>query len=368
MATDLCKTDLGTGSGAARYPLLADGKDLLIVKHPKAWLGTGGGKNMIVTPDKEYFSQAVVWGEQDSSSADSEMFANNADAAAMQGQLLNLRNDKTAGIYGGSGTANCWVQGHRPLFAYWARSYPPYRIKADPNINGVTLGTTMELGASWKLLRFNFRALPVGLPTIHHAYWRIWNPSCLYVKDTPLKPYAVEAYTYLHSGAGVMRYKFSSEIHTPKWHESSGYGEADIAGVANEGRGGGWTDDVNDARWMKYDIWDSHNGVAAPAARNFYGQERLRIYAKNGFGGTPTADPYFADVEITGNGLTSLKNALKDRAPIWAHCGFPVADAQSAGTFNNVYMDGQVPRSTLFVYCSRLELRIDVTWTLFYAT
>ena len=49
MATDLCKTDLGTGSGAARYPLLADGKDLLIVKHPKAWLGTGGGKNMIVT-------------------------------------------------------------------------------------------------------------------------------------------------------------------------------------------------------------------------------------------------------------------------------------------------------------------------------
>ena len=162
VATALCKTDLKTGSEAARYPLVADGSHLFIIKHESEWTN----KALRLTPTEEYFSQAVTWAED--SAYDTQMGSNNQAALAMQERLAAIRDAKTV---------DSWIEGHRPLFAYWARSFPPYRIKADANIDYNKLYRTMELASCWRLLKFSFLGLPAGLVTGLTAWWRVWNPS-----------------------------------------------------------------------------------------------------------------------------------------------------------------------------------------------
>ena len=99
----------------------------------------------------------------------------------------------------------------------------------------------MELGSCWKLLRFNLFGLPTGLLSSFSAYWRVWNPSCVETWDlSPLgQGPEIYAQTYLHYGAGVMRYRFDNAVQPPNFHQATvngvGYGEADIAAVAKRG-------------------------------------------------------------------------------------------------------------------------------------
>ncbi|MBQ2629420.1 MAG: hypothetical protein IJG13_07065 [Kiritimatiellae bacterium] len=351
MAANLCKTDLGTGSGAERYPLIAGGSHFLVVKHLTAWTH----KNLIATPAVEDFAQGVTWGEETSQHSDIALPEADADARALQTRLANIRDGLTA---------ESWYEGHKPLYAYWARAYPPYRIRIDTAINSTTLYNTMELGASWNLLRFNLYALPTGLLSNLEAWWRVWNPSC--IEDLDMTPgggaHVVRAQTYLHNGAGVMRYNFSSSIQPPKYHQGTGYGEVNLASIANESHG---SDYAANSNCLHYDIYNSHNGVAS-TANNYYGEERIRIWASDGTGGIPSATPYYVDAPITGNGLASLKSAIKQGKSVWAHIGIPTLDAQSAeGTGSSSYLQGQSPRSTLFLYCSRIELRLRVSWDTF---
>ena len=346
---NLNKTNLGTGSGAARYPLIADGSNLLIIKHKSVWTD----KEFIVTPAEEYFSQAVTWGTQ--SNYSTVLGSNNSDALSMQSRLAAIRDRKTT---------SSWYEGHKPMFAYWARSFPPYRIQSDSGINSTTLKTTMELGSCWKLLRFNLFGLPTGRLSSFSAYWRVWNPSCVETWD--ISPQGLQpihyAQTWLHNGAGVMRYCFSSTVQPPNFHQSTGYGEADIAAVSNEGHGS----DYSNFESHKYDIFNAHNGVAATSSsNNFYGKEQTYLYYKKDGNGQIDSAHYYADIPITGDGLTSLKNAIKDRTAIWAHCGFPTLDAQSAVSHNSASYSGQRPYSCIFIYCSRLELRLVASWAKF---
>ena len=348
MAVNLNKTNLGTGSGAARYPLIADGSNLLIIKHTSAWTN----REFIVTPAEEYFSQAVTWGEQ--YAWGQVMYENDSDAREMQNRLAAIRDRK--GV-------NSWYEGHKPMFAYWARSFPPYRINIDPNINTTTVANTMELGSCWKLLRFNLFGLPTGLLSSFSAYWRVWNPSCIETWDT--RPEGLQpifyAQNYLHAGAGVMRYQFDSTVKPPNFHQATGYGEADIAAAANEGKGGDYTNFSH----HPYDIYNSHLGVAATNnSYKYYGKEQTYLYYKT-TNNQQDSSAYFADIPITGNGLTSLKNAIKGGNAVWAHCGFPTLDAQSAMYRNGGYLAGQRPFSCLFIYCSRLELRLVASWSRF---
>lgn len=352
MATTLCKTDKGTGSGAARYPLLATaGSHLLIVKHASAWTN----KNLVVTPAAESYAQAVTWGEEDNYHSGIVLAEADADARNLQTRLGNLRDAMTA---------ESWQTGHKPLYAYWARAYPPYRIRIDTAINSTTLYNTMELGSSFQLLRFNIYALPTGLLSSFSAWWRIWNPSC--IEDLDMTPgggaHVVRAQNYLHNGAGVLRYNFSSSIQPPKYHQGTGYGEINLASIANESHG---SDFAANSNCKRYDIYNSHNGVAS-TAHDYYGEERIRIWASDGTGGVPSTTPYYVDAPITGNGLASLKAAIAGGKGVYAHIGIPNLDAQSAeGTGTSSYLQGQSPRSTLFLYASRLELRLRASWDVF---
>lgn len=334
------------------YHMVSGGGHLLVIRHTGVWVDNNP-KDLLITPSEEYFSQAVTWAI-DYNYANT-MGVDDEAARTMAQRLATIRDAKTT---------SSWKEGHRPLFAYWSRSCPPYRIKADANIDSTKLFRTIELGSCWRLLRFGFRGLPTGMGSVFKAWWRVWNPSCL--ADTDLGGlglnHTVEAWTQLHNGAGVMRYKFDGEIHAPKFHQDAPdgvatYGEADIAAIANQGNGNGYSSNSN---CILYDIWGGHNGVASASNNvNYHGYEHIRIWAQNGSGGFPVRTPYYADIPITGKGLASLKAALTSgKGAVWAHCGFPTADAMSAVSG----MNGMSPGATFLIYCSRLELRISVSW------
>lgn len=348
MATKLCKTDKGSGSGAARYPLISDGDDLLVIKN--AATSGWSNKELVVTPDEEYYSTAVTYGEQSSYNAGMALGYTNPDALEMQTRLKSIRDAKTT---------ESWKEGHKALFAYWARSYPPYRQKADSSMNATQMMNTMELAANFRLLRFQLRALPIGKLSSFSAYWRVWNPSCIHHHDTSgQNTWSATCFTSLHNtDGGKMYYNFSNEIKPPKFHYGSGHGTADIAGAANCSAG-------NDVTWTytaPYDVWDDRAAHAYPPS-SWPGRNPLRVYVKgSALAGGYDYTPYYADIAITGDGLSSLKEAMKSGGPLWAHCGFPIVDVQSAtGSFG-----GQEQISTILVYASRLELRLVATWSRF---
>lgn len=342
MATPhLRKTDLGSGSGAARYPLICDDDHLLIIQRGgNAWTD----KTLIATPDKEYFFNAVTYGEESGTNYLLDLGQNNADAQALQGRLRGIRDANTT-------TAESWTEGRRALFAYWSRGFPAYRLKLNANetINTQAVMKTMELGTSFRCLRFNFHAFPIGSCSSFRAFWRVWNPSCVLRYFDGM--WETLAYTSLHDGAGVMRYNFAAEMKPPKYHTASGYGTANVVGAANHGE----ANESFHAYLSSYRPWiaasDSANAIAA--------YDAYKTYAQTDY------SPYYADIEITGDGLNSLKAAVKAAAlgggdgRIYAHLGFATTDAQSA-TASGQY--GQKPRSVFLLYVSRVELKIVASW------
>ncbi len=340
MATPhLRKTDLGSGSGAARYPIICDEDHLLIIQ--RGTNTTWSNKELIATPDKEYYSCAVTFGEESSYNANMTLGQNNADALQLQTRLRAIRDAKT--------TAS-WVEGQKALMAYWGRGFPPYRLKVNTNehIDTTAVMNTMELATTFRLLRFNLHALPIGNFQSFRAYWRVWNPSCG-MTDYQLGIYNFDLQSQLHDGAGVLRYRFATEIKPPSYHQSTtggNYGTANIAGNSNQGNTG------YHAYYTTYNPWDGPSTGYAAHKRYLNAQS--------------TTTPYYADIEITGDGLTSLKAAIKGAAigsggdgRVYAHLGFPITDAQSATSGG---MTGQLPRSAIMIFVSRVELKLVATW------
>ena len=146
----------------------------------------------------------------------------------------------------------------------------------------------------------------------------------------------------------MLRYKFSSEKQPPNFYQDTtgGYGTADIASVANQRTASGYY-----AYTTNYNPW---NGPATgyQAHKRYVNSSNVNLQ-------------YYEDIEITGDGLTSLKNAVKaaatggDDGHIYAHLGFPITDAQSE-TSSGQY--GQYPHSVIMIIASRVELKIVATW------
>ena len=169
-----------------------------------------------------------------------------------------------------------------------------------------------------------------------------------------------------------MRYKFSSEMQPPSYHQGTDYGEADVAANAN----GNLSNGAEAGYYcILYDPWNCHSGVASantsPNHYNFYdaGDLHVRIFAPRKQDNSDIdRTPYSVDIPITGNGLASLKSALASRGPIWAHCGFPTVESMCGWTdpgqngLPGLEHWGQEPFQTVFLYCSRLELVIKATW------
>lgn len=337
MATPhLRKTDLGSGSGASRYPLICDDDHLLIIQ--RSGNTTWNNKELVVTPAGEMFANACVFGEQTSYAASSYMGYNDADATAMKNALIGVRDGMTDAS---------WHSGSRALFSYWSRGLPPYRLKVNTNetINSTAVVNTIELATTFRLLKFNLHAFPIGNCTAFKAYWRVWHPSCM-ISTWNGTAYSEDRLSLLNS-AGVMRYKFASVAMPPKFHQDTtggGYGTANIVAVANQGDSG------YHAYTTSYNPWDG------PAAGYAAFKRHLDSSGNN----------YHADIEITGDGLTSLKNVLTDATigggdgHVYAHLGFNIADAQSASS--TYATDGQPPRSVILLWVSRIELRLVATW------
>ena len=344
MAAHLCKTDLQNGkTGAARYPMIADGSHYLIIKKKTSWTN----KEMIATPKEEYFAQVVTRGFH--SDYGYVFYANEPDALTMQRRIGTLRD---------SLTVNDWTAGHRPMFQYWARGFCPHQIKYD------TYKSTeywdmreksmrhMELCAVYKLLGFDLYAFPCGKASSFKAYWRIWNGSAAewgdmirYMQPT------------LHNNANHIYYRFSNTVHPPSFHRDTSefgvsYGVIDTNNRFNQGLTIG---DYPTSWTLPYDPWNVHDGTASGEAPEnkfvLWGQENS----------TNNKKPYYVDIEITGNGLTQLKKCLASGKRVWAHLGYSNNDAQSSvGSYR-----GQSPYTTLSVYCSRIELRIVASMSSF---
>lgn len=215
---------------------------------------------------------------------------------------------------------------------------------------------TMELGTSFRLLRFNLHAFPIGSCSAFKAYWRVWNPSCMMRFFDGGDFWPPVAYTSLHDGAGVMRYNFAAEKKPPKYHTASGYGAANVVGAANHGT----ANETDHPYFNSYRPWYANSdSTRSNAASIAVANDAYKTYYDQ-----VNKVPYYADIEITGDGLTSLKNAVKEAATgddghIYAHLGFVISDAQSATSGG---LQGQRPHSVFLLYVSRVELKLVATW------
>ena len=357
MATPhLCSTP--TGLAGSQAGLLADGDHLLVIKHPNWWTD----KYLLVTPDEECFAQSVAWGTESASDAAADL--NGQNSFHLQSRLATARDAMTT---------ESWHEGHKPLYNYWARSCPPYRICKDENLDATKNERIMECGMSWVALRFNFRALPTGSATgVYNirAWWRVWNPSCLLDKlgttafgDTSAQLHEVTGYKSLSNDAGVIQFHISDELRPPGFHKSAGCLTLNVPAIANNGLGNGTS---ADSRALSYDIYNGHADAVSPSA--YHGLEHVSICAKGVANGSPDRTPFYVDVPMGQSNAYApaiLRSALAERKPIWAHFGFKTLSTAAGDYSSNKPMAAMPKASTLFVYCSRIELLICTIWAPF---
>lgn len=321
---------------ASNQRLLGTGSHLLIITKKTAWTN----KDLIITPDMENYSMAASYGTTtEYSYRPSSRFA---DGWTMANRLAAIRDRKTVAS---------WHAGHKPLYSYMARSFGPWRIKTDKDVYVNNSISDLEFGANWLALRFNFRALPIGMASAFTPYLRIWNPSCVHDADSnPAFDGGTLHNTYLYTqgynNTGHVLYHFDDELMPPNQHMISGCGDIDFAAHCNEGKGGG-------QGWQPckdYDIYGAHLQVASSTSH--YNMQHTRIYRKS----SSDNSAYFADVPITGNGLELLKKCIP-KGKVWLHLGFVIGDMSWQSGIQN----GMLPYSTYLLYASRVELYFRIT-------
>jgi len=364
----LCVTQVSnSGTSAQRNRLLSDGSHLLCITKPH---GTArwNDKELIVTPDEEYYYQAAT-GCTSSYYGVKTPGGSFAEGNELAARLRSIRDAKTV---------ESWHEGSKPLYYYCARSFPPCRMRYDTSMlpksslsNPVNIGTfcdsttiekiqkTLEIGASWKSSAFNLYAFPTGMCSSFKAYWRIWNPSTVHSETS--SDGAVDdngSYGYVKNDAGVIHYVFSEDLQPPNHCETNGFFTIPVDQIANEGN-------VGSCEAKIYDMYDTHNyshensngsntksfhQIFVLMARLF---SHTKIYYKSDGYHNVNDDEYYSDYEITGAALTALKNVLK-KGKFYVHFGFNIQDMCSRSGES----EGIVAYSTMMVYASRIELRI----------
>ena len=343
MAKNLCSKDLKTGTGASRYPLIGDGSNLLIISKKTNWTS----KSFVVTPIDELYFMAATYGHSSSWQATaSGVFA---DGVTMSNRLASLMNGATVAE---------WQQGHKPMIHYCARSCCPWMFKTQKNIyNPSSILEYMEYGGCWNARKFNLYALPVGKASSFSAKLRVWNGSLINTGPAVQYAYPVylaghstcEYFDYQYNNAGNLRYNFSKDLMPPSQYAATGYGEIDIAAHANNNK--------REPKWyIEYDIYNTH--LSCECSTNYYNgnYQNTRIFANS----SSDKSAYFYDYDITGDGLTSLKNAIQ-YGSFWMYTGYKMADICSAAG-RTACMD---PFHTMLNYVSRIELVLTITMSAF---
>jgi len=335
MAAHLCKTDLKSGSGASRYPLICDGDDLLVIKKNTTW----SNKELIVTPDEERYLMAATVGK--CSTYNVRPTSSYPDGDTMVSRLKNMR---------ASSSVSQWVIGHKPMYNYCARGFCPWAIRYDRNVTNYT-PEQLEFGTSWQALKFNMYALPVGNASSFKAYWRIWNPSTVHICTVDIPFGAVKkyyAYTFLYNTPSHLCYHFDQELCAASQCVSDGHGEIDIPAISNENKGGGATVSTIDV-----DPYGAH--LATASSTSAYSRQHTAVYKRSS-----DYNQYYVDSEITGTSLAKLKEAIK-WGSFWVHCGYSLGNLVAASGWGNTMH----AYSTMFTQFTRLELKLEISLSKF---
>lgn len=332
MATaHLCSKDTKSGTGAARYPLIANGSDLLIIVKKTAWTN----KELIAVPVDERYLMAATVGI--CSTYNVRPTSSYPDGDTMVNRLKNMRS---------ATTVNQWVTGHKPMYNYCARGFCPWAIRYDSNVTSHT-PEQLEFGTSWQALKFNLYAMPIGNASSFKAYWRIWNPSTLHICTVDIPFGAVKnyyGYTYLYNKPSHLCYHFDDALSPAKQCIADGHGEIDIPSISNEGKGNGAS-----VGHIDVDPYGAHLKTAS--ASSAYSRQHTAVYKRSS-----DKNQYYKDVEITGDQLAALKAAIA-KGVFWVHCGYSLGNLVAAAGW------GQTMHaySTMFTQFTRLELRLVVS-------
>jgi len=330
MATKLCSKG---ETKAADRKLIGTGSKLLIIKKSSAWTN----KELIVTPVEQRFTAAASYGDCDGYNSDVYDTSDTPyiEVENLRNRLLSVRNAKTAAD---------WQAGYKPLYYYTARSYPPYRIRTDGSLSSTKVTRSLELGADWCALRFDFKALPVGMCHASRVYLRLYDPSFVQcTRDSGQND--GYAWNFAYNNAANIHYHFDNELLPACQHVASGYGTVNLPSIANCQAG-----NASDCNCIFYDIYGSHNQTTTNAA--YYTWQRTSVYRK-----TNSTSAYYKDVEITdANVLQGLFNAMRS-GPVWMHLGFALGNM----IWDSRTSRGMRPYTTLMAFVSRIEMVLSLT-------
>ena len=342
MAKHLVSRDLGTGSGAARYPLIADGSHL-VVMYRNSHLTNA---ELVVTPSDERYLKGASWGY--STSYNDNIYSSSlGELNTLAGRLKTMRANATLAQ---------WATGHAYMFNYCARSFAPYALRTSI-ANLTDWLRTLEFGTSWHALKFNVYGIPLGSGFVQaannsnpgfKAYWRIWNPSNLQSFTFDFTGVGhCECWNTTGEDASSLCYHFDADLCAPSQCVASGYGTVNLPSVANESTANGTTT----SNEIRCDPFGSSTCNRAFAVQN-YAKQLTYAYAKPS---AALATQYHVDVEITGTQLAALKNACAN-GTFWAHFGFKLGNM---GPVNSGFF---APYSTMHTQCSRIELVLKGTF------
>lgn len=339
------------------------GNHLLIITRKTAW----SNKEFIVTPEREFYSCAVVNG-----------LSSNYTADLPFDESATLCNDHEAAWNGLA--ADAWHEGHKPALHYVARGFCPWHVRtASSSLTTSDAERYMESGGTRQLVRFNCHAVPThfgitGTGYSFDAYLRFWNPSAVacgfnqrigsgwYDYEDARASTAESATKPLNWGKATASFPFSGnanrafyafldQMEAPNHIFSASPNSCDFYGFANEGK-----KDETSCYVLRYDPWNIHHYSATPASVQ---QEiKTAIYAQGTHGSPSTfsSSPYYADHKITGTQLDNLKKCIRDNGGAWMMIGFrPFAFCASGYTTTiNKYV-------TLTAYFSRVDLVLRIT-------
>ena len=337
---------------------------LLIIRRASAW----SNKELVVTPDAEYYSCAVVHGK--SSQYLNQLPYSDSVALTNAHEAAWTALDETA-----------WKEGHKPSFNYVARGFGPWYVRTcASSVTESTASQIMEYGGSRQNLHFNCRAIPwmIGTATGQtlDAYLRFWNPSsvgCGFQQELgrnwfdyeeargstsestlqPINSGVAEISRAYSTIANRAFYVFNEEGgKAPNEFASESPNSCNFYGFANEGK-----KDQTNCWVLRYDPWNIHHYSSASAT--VQANVHTAIYALGTYGNSNnfSSSPYYADHKITGTQLDRLKKCIRDTGGAWMQIGFRpfvVCANASSGQTLNLY-------ATCMAYFSRVELVFKAT-------
>lgn len=221
---------------------------LLIIRHA----GTYNNVEMVATPVEEKFIAEAAWGNATSyNSINSNLMA--SDANVIVGDLTGKINAMT--------TSN-WTNGHKNIFAYYARSGCPGRCRWQPSsVTSQIQQQYLEFAATRHILKFDLKFLPFGNFSQVNVYLRFTNPS--FLQQVPYGGGAL-GFDFSHNDTADILYSFKDALEAPSKLEDGHYAFCRFIsnGFANKGN---MSSGGTPCGFGHYDCWDLANVSGLPS-------------------------------------------------------------------------------------------------------